>query len=301
MISLIPLQTPQALDWIQLIFSSAVLLQCFEYFAIRKSFNDHGVWRASTLQAEWQHFWKPIRRILVWWFQYRPFLAILGLRAIAALYLIALACASNWTLLNQYPHWADLLSFFALITITKTSVLISMRWRGTFNGGSDYMSLIVSMGLLIARGAQAFAPYTELPLQTLGPKIALYYIAVQSTLSYFIAGLVKLRHREWRQGRALIDFLETPGYDVPKGILATALASRNGGSYSRNISWFVSWTMMLWEFTFPFFIAFSQTRMITLALGWAFHLANVYVLGLNRFFWMWWATYPAILWLPVFN
>jgi hypothetical protein len=34
-----------------------------------------------------------------------------------------------------------------------------------------------------------------------------------------------------------------------------------------------------------------------LALAAAFHLANACLFGLNRFFWVWLAAYPSLIWL----
>ena len=78
-----------------------------------------------------------------------------------------------------------LLDTGALIAIlTGLSLITSMSFGGTFNGGSDAMTLVVLIGLGI----------TQLP-SSRAPWVGLGYIAFQATLSYAMAGWVKLKER----------------------------------------------------------------------------------------------------------
>src|SRR5581483_232816 len=88
---------------------------------------------------------------------------------------------------------------------------ICLRWRGTYNGGSDYMTLLI---LLTVSAASLSGDHPRVV------SVALGYIAIQSALSYFIAGIAKIRHREWRTGEALSRLLNSPVYATPESARA---------------------------------------------------------------------------------
>ena len=70
-----------------------------------------------------------------------------------------------------------------------SSVVLLLRWRGAFNGGSDFMNLILVIGLAIG--------------EIIDWRAGLTFVAIQSASSYFISGAVKLLQPEWRSGIAL--------------------------------------------------------------------------------------------------
>ena len=161
----------------------------------------------------------------VWWFPSdRIFGYLLWLRLFASLALFL--CPANALV-------------WLLIAIT---LLTAIRFGGSLNGGSDAMTMVVLSSRLVPWGRT--------------------YLAVQLTLSYFVAGLVKLRLPEWRNGRAL-----------------TALTGLPAG---------LSWPALLWECSFPL-AWFCPAPYLT--VGALFHLINTRRLGLNRFFWIWLAAY----------
>lgn len=160
-----------------------------------------------------------------------PFQAMLWLRLFASLALFATT--------SPVLIWVLLL----------TTILTSVRFGGTLNGGSDYMTVVVLSSLLVPWG------------QT--------YLAVQLTLSYFVAGLFKLKHPDWRDGTALTRLTGMPAQ--------------------------LAWPTLLWQCTFPLVWLNHSLCLVYLAIGVVFHLANAKVLGLNRFFWIWMAAYPSLL------
>lgn len=170
-------------------------------------------------------------------------------------------------------------SAIALTTIFLISLLISIRFRGTFNGGSDSMTLILLMALMLT---------AYFPGRTGIIKVALIYITIQSGLSYFIAGFVKIKTAGWRSGRTLSNYLTSSAYDVPEWVKK----SMN----SPNIAFIAAWVTMLFELSFVLMFSAPRIAPLWLACGMVFHLANFVTLGLNRFFWIWVATYPAIFW-----
>ncbi len=166
-------------------------------------------------------------------------------------------------------HWAP------TVVMAVATYLTAVRHRGTFNGGSD----TVTIHVLIALGTSQIWPQLEIH--------ALIYIAVFASLSYFAAGVAKLFSVSWRSGAALSQFLLFSNAAFPNRFTA---AVRRRPDITRK--W--SWVAMGWEILFPLALFFPAAAWIFLVSGVAFHLLNFYFFGLNRFFWAWLATYPAI-------
>lgn len=243
-----------AYEWTLIIVSLGLIVQTLEYVSLKKYFSEQGVWRWSELREEFSYL-----HFFDFALAERPFNILLTVRLICAI-----------ALLFSF-------SFPVLIILFFTTLLISLRFRGSFNGGSDYMTSIVLFALCVA----AFFKTDKVMIG------ALWYIALQSALSYFLAGLVKIKRKEWRNGEALRAFIHSPNYNPPnffKTILehkATALTT--------------AWFIMLAELCFPLVLILPK-HYILIAIGGAFlfHLNNVLLFGLNRFLLAWPATYPAI-------
>ena len=54
---------------------------------------------------------------------------------------------------------------------------------------------------------------------------------------------------------------------------------------------------MLFELAFPMGFVHPALLKTTLAIAFAFHVANACLFGLNRFVWLWAASYPSLFWL----
>ena len=54
---------------------------------------------------------------------------------------------------------------------------------------------------------------------------------------------------------------------------------------------------MLFELLFPLSLLTASSLYVALVIAASFHLANACLFGLNRFFWIWIAAYPSLLWL----
>lgn len=146
------------------------------------------------------------------------------------------------------------------------TLAIAYRSRGSYNGGSDSMLLVVALGLSIARlGA---------------PRVGHGYIALQLALSYVLAGVAKLRDRDWRAGTALPLIVALPHYGVPPRLAALLARAKLAG-----------YLMLAFELSFPL-AYFAPWPYAVVALG--FHLANAFAFGLNRFLWAWLAAWPAV-------
>lgn len=161
-----------------------------------------------------------------------------------------------------------------------SQVLISIRWRGAFNGGSDFMTLSVLGGIAIAA---LTAPWLG---ESLAWQAGLWLISIQALSSYFLSGTVKLRYAGWRHGRALPALLDGGLYGPlpPTSLLRQPV-----------VAMVCSWAFIIWEAAFP--LSMIDPRLTTLwcAIGIAFHLLVWWFFGLNRFFWAWMATFPALI------
>ena len=158
-------------------------------------------------------------------------------------------------------------------------VLILRRFSGPYNGGSDRMALLGTTSLMLSYG---------LPTARLR-ELALGYLALQVVLSYAISGWVKIVNPAWRSGHALRDVFAFSEYPVSEHLRGLAQHAR--------VLLVASWAVMLFELAFPFALMSQRLLLVALAIGATFHLANACLFGLNRFLWIWLATYPSLLWL----
>lgn len=168
-------------------------------------------------------------------------------------------------------------SFPCALAALATSLVTCMRFRGTFNGGSDSMTVAVLIGLCLAGPSGNHA------------QLGLTYVAVQLLLSYTIAGVVKLVRPVWRAGAALPAFMAIASYGVPAP-LQRAL-SRPW------LARLLSWGVIGFECAMPAALVDVRVCGALLAAAFAFHLGTVLAFGLNRFLWAWSAAYPALIWL----
>ncbi len=254
-----PLSAQVTLLWTQRMIAIAVCLQTLEYLQIRKSCSAQGVWTWALLKADFEILPRWLQTTASVLLSDRNFSVGIWLRLAAAIGVIF------------FPN--PLLFGFLLLS----SVLISLRWRGSFNGGSDFMTLIVLSAVWIA---SLFADHSTVVIG------CLWYIALQSTASYLLSGLIKLRTRNWRNGTALQVFLRHPGYAIPHTIQRRA--------ESRPMMLMASWVVIAFECSFPIIFWEPRLALPYLAMGLCFHLVNFYIFGLNRFVWAWASTYPAI-------
>lgn len=159
------------------------------------------------------------------------------------------------------------------------ALFILERFQGPYNGGSDRMGLLVLCCLCFVH----FMPSVVWQEYIFG------YLAVQLVLSYFVAGWVKIVNPQWRRGRALQDVFDFSAYPVSEAV-------RGWAAWSRLLC-VMSWAVMVFELLFPLTLLSQVTLIAGLVIAGIFHLANAFLFGLNRFFWVWLSAYPSILWL----
>lgn len=170
----------------------------------------------------------------------------------------------------------------ALAALALISLFMLHRFQGPYNGGSDRMSILILWCLL----------FTHIAPTPFWQTAALGYLAAQLTLSYFVSGWVKLLNSEWRTGRALRDVFQFSAYPVSENLRAFSNRPR--------LCWTMSWAVILFELLLPLSLLDQRLLSIALIVAAAFHLANACLFGLNRFFWIWLAAYPSLLWFQEF-
>lgn len=174
-----------------------------------------------------------------------------------------------------------MLGFYPLLieaTLIFTSVVLIRRFRGPYNGGSDTMTILVLSSLWLSHLAPS--NYWQ--------EMALGYLAIQLTLSYFQSGWVKVVNVDWRSGLALRQVFAFSAYPVSNQL--RLLAERPA------LLFYMSWIVIIFELLFPLALLHHSTLIAALVIAGVFHLANAWLFGLNRFFWIWPAAYPIIIW-----
>ncbi|NOZ54432.1 MAG: HTTM domain-containing protein [Gammaproteobacteria bacterium] len=167
------------------------------------------------------------------------------------------------------------------VLLLLLGLAILQRFQGPYNGGADRMSFLILSCLCLVH----FAPTQR------WQEIAFGYLALQLVLSYFISGWVKIVNPDWRTGRALCDVFQFSAYPVSESL--------RQWSQSPRLLFSMSWSVILFELLFPLSLLSTTGLIIALLITASFHFANACLFGLNRFFWIWIAAYPSILWFQL--
>jgi len=240
------------LRWMEILVALAVVQSTLELLVVRRAFADDGTWRWASLSRE-----MPLLAPLL---RYRPFVALLIMRLIAALLLLA----------GMRGAVAPILWI--------TSLLVNVRFRGTTNGGSDMMVMVVLAGLAVAH---------LFPDSILVVHAAVLYVAAQTFMSYFIAGIAKLGSAAWRDGSAMAAFLRTPHFAVPARLVALLDSAPRRRTASCGVIGF--------ECAAPLALLQPLACATYTLVAFAFHVGNAWAFGLNRFVLAWGAAWPALL------
>lgn len=197
-------------------------------------------------------------------FEHPRYQKIVGLRTLAATAVLLLPGTSR----------ARKAALFGL-----SGLMVAKSYRSTYGSdGSDQMSFITT----------TLASAASLP--TLSPTqrgMFSGFLAFQSTLSYFAAGVAKLRSPAWRDGSAVTGIFRTKTY----GDEGLYMFIRNRPWAARGLAWAV----IIAETAFPVVLILPPVpRRALLGLAAIFHVGNARYMGLNRFFWAFLGTYPVV-------
>lgn len=160
-----------------------------------------------------------------------------------------------------------------------SGLMLAKSYRHTYGSdGSDQMSFITT----------TVAGAASLPgLSAWHRGMLSGFVTFQSTLSYFSAGVAKLRSSAWRDGSAVTGIFRTKTYGDEQ--LYQFLKDRPWAAKT------LAWTVIAAETAFPIVLVLPPLpRRALLGLAASFHVANARFMGLNRFFWAFLGTYPVV-------
>ncbi len=168
-----------------------------------------------------------------------------------------------------------------LLIALGVSIYISSLITRYGSDGSDQMTMLIIITFILC----------QVPLNnTLLLNAGIWFIALQSCLSYTVAGISKLVSVEWRTSIAMRLIFSTKTFGSRKAALFL--------KKYRFINILLCWNVMLTEALFPACLLLPLPfAIIFLLWGFTFHLLNAIIMGLNSFFWAFMATYPAIIYV----
>ena len=250
---------------VEVLCGVSLIIQTIEFLALREPLSARGVWTYAIGRDDLAHASRLTQRFFAFLSRDHLWLAHLCLRLLAAAALVI------------HGGSAPVVGFLFL-----GSVVVLIRWRGAFNGGSDFMTIVVLSGLFIA-SMGAWVGHQEL-----GLRAGLIYIAIHSASSYFISGGVKLLNADWRSGRALPLFLDGGVYGP---LSPTSLY------WKKPVAMLCSWAFITWECLAPLAFLDVVFALVYCAIVGVFHLLVFWYFGLNRFVFAWLSTFPAIIYV----
>jgi hypothetical protein len=254
-----------ALRGTEILCGASLILQTIEFWFLRAPLNRGGVWDFAVQGADLAHAPLLMRRTIEAMSQPYAHACHLILRLLAAICMVTVGA-----------------NLGLMVFLFIGTIILLIRWRGAFNGGSDFMTLVCLVGLVIATGMAAMG------VGGLGARVGLTYIAIQAASSYFISGAVKIFEPGWRNGSALLIFLDDGLYGP---LSADSLFRRPG------IARLCALAFILWECSVA--LCLFDVRLMIGFCGVAalFHFLVFWYFGLNRFFFAWAASFPALIYL----
>jgi hypothetical protein len=256
----------EAVQWTTRLAGLCAAYMSVEVLVDRQHYADHGLLGWPVMRSRHRALvasaMAPVASALL---RYPVFLAMMGARLAAGLVLATMAPSG------------DLRT--ALLALTLVANLLFQLRTAFGTDGADQMNTL-TLGALVV-DAVSNSPLVR--------AAALWFQALQLVLSYFIAGVAKLRGEEWRQGRAPTLIFSTRMYGVPP-------FGRWLGQHPR-VSWLMAWIVIVTETSYPLvFVAPPSLAMAIMAGGLGFHVFTAFAMGLNTFFWAFTAAYPALIW-----
>jgi len=240
--------------------SAGALIATFEWLAIRGELGPAGLFSWSIARLRPSIVVHLLDRLL----RERPFRAVLVVRA-GSLVLCPIAIVTG-------RHPAAVLG-----VVVITTLLVNVRAPYGMDG-SDQMATHIFGALWLG-----YLAGTPLALDA-----ALWYIALQSALSYFTAGVAKLFSPQWREGKTVFGIFNTRSYGHEP--TARFLAAHD------RLTKALSWGAIAAETTFAVALVTGVPgALVFVVWGVAFHTINAVVMGLNAFLWSFIAAYPAVI------
>jgi hypothetical protein len=255
----------KALKRVEQFSSLGLALASLEFLAQPEIFADTGLlsWQVERSRHKWTA--SKAADFLDYLFKPPGIYLIYQLRLAAALALI-----NPWT----SKRTRDI----AVAYIAATNYLLHFRIRyGT--DGTEHMSLLTYATLTASR---IFSKDEK------AKEACAWFLAGQTNLSYFAAGLSKLVGAPWRNGMAMPGIFRTTVYGDKR--VYELLKKRP------KLAKAAGWAVVVSELAMPLMMAAPKLPAWgMLGMGASFHVGNALFMGLNRFVYSFVGTYPAIV------
>lgn len=182
--------------------------------------------------------------------------------------------------MNTHPAFYIAALVFILLNYTLL--------KHPLNGGSDSFIGLTAILLIIYL---TNTHYIKFAPELLLLKALLTYLSLQLILSYFVAGLVKVKNKKWLSGDEL-DHIDTLQNKYPLNLRFVHFLKQ------LKLNKILSVSMIIFELSSPILLLRNSFSMAYLVCGVIFHFIIFITLGLNRFFWTWLTLYGFYLsWL----
>jgi len=260
----------QTLGLINLFLVIYVLIDSFEKISIYKEYLAGGLlsWSLLRKNSFFTSRSESFRNFTDIIFPARPWMFLMALRIFCCVGLLV------------SPPDSPLLGFsYAVLFII--GALMNLRNLAYGAETENRFSLIIIGALLL----RSLLPTDVVTLA------ALWFIALQVCLSYLTAGVSKLKNLSWRKGNGFQD-VATSYELVPVKKINDFFEEHKG------LSLLINWLVIVFECAFPVVLFASPVVLWNfLVAGIILHTAIAFGFRLGKFFWIWVATYPALIFI----
>ena len=249
------------------LFATGLFIASLEYLKATSMFASNGILSWNITQNRWgkkfQHGWLG--------HCFKQLFSETGVKSLLYARIVKIV------LLLYFPMGSLIWFSIALALVFNIALYNLIAFYGS--DGSDQMTSIILITITLC-----LVPFgNELLL-----KAGLWFIALQSCLSYFAAGIAKLLSPQWRGGTAVTGIFNSRTYGTEW--VANYLKDKP------QLGVFLCWSVIIIEILFPLCLLLPLPLcLVMLTWGFVFHLLNAVIMGLNSFLWAFIATYPAIL------
>jgi hypothetical protein len=245
-----------------------LLVSNVEYLFNYSLFTENGILGWNIIETHWKDGY--LKKMIAFLFKQKIINILFATRVLLLLSLFFIPQMS-------------VMSWSIVLVITLSYVITNLF---TFYGsdGSDQMSNLILITICLCS-----VPFTSKDMLTVG----FVFIAAQSCLSYFVAGVSKMFSEAWRNGSAVKEIFRTRTY-----------GSKEVYFYIKDKKWlniFLCWSVFVIEMLFPLVLFLPlEYGIFFLIWGLTFHLLNSFIMGLNTFFWAFLASYPSIIFVNLY-
>jgi hypothetical protein len=265
----VTLTAMQAIEWVIRFLAVYILIDSGEKLYNFREFRGDGFfsWQALRTHRFFTTRSSVTRRSLDRLFDFRSWLFLLLLRGLGGVWLLCLP---------QHP----VITPVCLLVLFIVGSLMNFRHTPYGTETENRFALMLCGALLL----RSLVPTELLTV------ISLWFIALQSCLSYMTAGVTKWLNPDWKKGNGIMDVINSS--DLVPLERTQLFFGRNPG-----FGKLLAWATIAFECLFPLALLGSPFVWLFLTGGVLFHLGIAVWLRLGKFFWVWMATYPAIIFI----